>query len=362
MSVRRTISVAAFAAMTNAVFPASAAHAQWTLTILHPEGAQTSLAHGAGGGGQQVGSSVVDSVFRASSWTGTAVSRLDLHPAGSTQSEANAISGGQQVGYARFGGPRRAGLWIGRADTWVDLSPPDATDSIARAVHNGQQGGDVRLNGGPPRASLWTGAAASRVDLHPVGMDGLEMSTVRGISGGMQGGFAVRVSGGVRSWRAILWRGSGDQWSDLTPSIASDAVVLAMDGDQQAGYVSGAGFAQRASLWSGTAESWVDLQPPGVFGSSVVYAASGGLQVGQVFFNDQYRASLWSGTAASWVDLSPFLPANYNESRAAGISSDGINTYITGWGSIPTGNSEYRYEAWLLTRSDVSIFANGFED
>ena len=77
--------------------------------------------------------------------------------------------------------------------------------------------------------------------------------------------------------------------------------------------------------------------------------ASGGLQVGYVFVNDQYRASLWSGTAASWVDLSPFLPAEYTQSEAWGISSDGINRYITGWGVRPTGGGQI-VEAWLLTQ------------
>lgn len=358
MSGCRFISVAAFAAMTNAVFLTSDAHAQWTLTILHPQGAQESVGYGASGG-QQLGYVVLDGVSRASSWPGTAVSRLDLHPAGSTASQVFAASGGQQVGYARWGGARRAVLWSGSATAWVDLSPPGATDAVARAIHGGQQGGDVRLNEAPPRASLWTGTAASRVDLHPLGMEGLELSTVRAVSGGKQGGFAVKLSGGVRSWRAILWSGSADQWVDLTPSEASDAWVSAIDGDEQAGMA----WVQwpRAVVWNGSRDSWRDISPPGSVGTSEVIAASGGQQVGLAFMNDRYRASLWSGTSQSWVDLSAFLPAEYESSYAQGISTDGATTYITGYGRRPVDGGHI-VEAWLLTRSDVSIFGNGFED
>lgn len=357
MSVRRSISMAAFAAMTNAVLLTSAAHAQWTLTILHPEGAQESVGYGARGA-QQLGYVVEDGVSRASLWTGTAVSRLDLHPAGTTASQVFAASGGQQVGYAALGGVRRAVLWSGSATAWVDLSPPGALDAVARAIHGGQQGGDVRLNEAPPRASLWTGTAASRVDLHPLGMEGLELSTVRAVGEGQQGGFAVVLSGGVRSWRAILWSGSADQWVDLTPSTASDAWVSAIDGDEQAGMA----WVQwpRAVVWNGSRDSWRDISPPGSVGTSEVYDASGGQQVGIAWMNDRYRASLWSGTSQSWVDLSAFLPAEYTESRANGISTDGVNTYITGFGVRGVGPGRI-VEAWLLTRSE-SMFANGFEE
>jgi hypothetical protein len=167
------------------------------------------------------------------------------------------------------------------------------------------------------------------------------MSSAYGTNGSNQARFAV-VDG---SYRASLWSGTAASWVDLNPVGSTDSVVSAIVGDQQAGYAWIGG--QRASLWSGTADSWVDLQPPGVFGSSQVRGASGGLQVGTVFVNDQYRASLWSGTAASWVDLSAFLSAEYMQSEAFAISSDGINRYITGFGVRPTGSGRI-IEAWLL--------------
>ena len=177
-------------------------------------------------------------MLRASLWSGTADSWVDLNPAGSTQCEANAISGGQQVGYARVGGVFRASLWSGTAASWVDLNPAGATRSLAFAVSGGQQAGDAMV-GGVLRASLWSGSAASWVDLHPAG------------------------------------------------STQSQAL-----------------------------------------------AASGGQQVGYAIVGGVGRASLWSGTADSWVDLSAFLPAGFRQSgtSAYGISSDGVNTYITGSG------------------------------
>ena len=74
-----------------------------------------------------------------------------------------------------------------------------------------------------------------------------------------------------------------------------------------------------------------NLNPAGSLFSNA-YAASGGQQAGYADVGGVIRASLWSGTAASWVDLHAFLPAGFSESRAQGISSDGVNTYIAGSG------------------------------
>jgi len=328
-------------------FLAGQSSAQWTFSTLHPEGAQESVGYSADGR-QQVGYVFADGVSRASLWSpspsgGGGSSWLDLNPTGSTESQAFAISGGQQVGYARVSGVERASLWSGTAASWVDLSPEGAAQSRAHGIGGGQQVGHVRPSGQAPRASLWSGTAASRVDLHPAAST---MSIAYATNGSHQVGFAV-VNG---SYRASLWSGTAASWVDLNPAGSEDSVVSAIDGDQQAGYVwSSALGGKRAALWSGTAESWVDLQPPGVFGSSEVRGASGGLQVGTVFVNDQYRASLWSGTAASWVDLSAFLPAEYTQTEAFAISSDGLNRYITGFGVRPTGNGRI-VEAWLLTQ------------
>jgi MYXO-CTERM domain-containing protein len=185
-------------------------------------------------------------------------------------------------------GSTRASLWSGTAASWVDLGPAGSWDSYASAISGGQQVGYADM-GGVLRASLWSGTAASWVDLHPVGAEGSHAGAIRG--------------------------------------------------GQQAGSVQFDGM-DHASLWTGTAASWVDLHPAGATYSGVS-AISGGQQVGTAYVGGVRRASLWNGTAASWVDLSAFLPAEFTRSSATDISSDGVNTYIAGWGiNSLTGREE----------------------
>jgi hypothetical protein len=73
--------VAAFAAVTSTMALTTAAQGQWTVTNLNPAGATVSYAYAAGGG-QQVGETLVGGVTRASLWSGTAASWVDLNPAG----------------------------------------------------------------------------------------------------------------------------------------------------------------------------------------------------------------------------------------------------------------------------------------
>ena len=149
--------------------------------------------------------------------------------------------------------------------------------------------------------------------------------------GGQQAGYAS--VGGLA--RASLWNGTAASWVNLNPVGWSSSAVYAVGGGQQAGHASVGGF-NRASLWSGTAASWVDLAPVGA-SSSAVNAVGGGQQVGVAFFGGQARASLWSGAAGSWVDLAAFLPAGFTDTYATGISSDGANIFISGYGTNATG-------------------------
>jgi len=55
-------------------------------------------------------------------WTGSAASWVDLHPAGSTGSEALGTCGTYQVGWAQFNNQLHAGVWNGSSDSWDDLS------------------------------------------------------------------------------------------------------------------------------------------------------------------------------------------------------------------------------------------------
>lgn len=73
------------------------------------------------------------------------------------------------------------------------------------------------------------------------------------------------------------------------------------------------------------------LHPTGA-SESVAQGANGTQQVGSAIVGGVAHASLWNGTAASWVDLSAFLPPGFGDNVALGISSDGANIYITGYG------------------------------
>ncbi len=315
---------------------AATAHAQWTVTNLRPAGATYSEARAANGR-QQVGYAEVGGVYRASLWSGTAASWVDLNPAGSDFSAAWAVSGGQQAGSAVIDGLTHASLWSGTAASWVSLHPAGSTWSDVTAASGGQQVGSVKFGGLFDNASLWSGTAASWINLNPAGSI---WSYATAVSGGQQVGFVMLATD-----HACLWSGTAASWIDLNPAGASGSRAQAVSGGQQAGYATMSGV-QRASLWRGTAASWVDLNPA-LSTSSQVWAASGGQQVGGAVVGGRNRASLWSGTAASWVDLSAFLPAGFTHSTALGISSDGVHTYVCGYGYNSVAG---RNEALLWTR------------
>jgi hypothetical protein len=105
---------------------------------------------------------------------------------------------------------------------------------------------------------------------------------------------------------------------------------MGMSAAQQVGFatIGGRNF---AGLWSGKASSWVNLDPAGSTASEA-YATNGQLQVGVATIGGISRAGFWSGTASSWSDLHSYLPAQFSESHARGISTDGVNLYISGFG------------------------------
>ena len=119
------------------------AAAQWTVTNLHPDGATSSGASGVHNGQQTGTVYFFGTGYRASLWSGTAASWVDLHP-GSGDSSAFAIGAGQQVGQADVAGLTHASLWTGTAASWVDLHPPGVSGrSFAVDVSEGVQVGTV---------------------------------------------------------------------------------------------------------------------------------------------------------------------------------------------------------------------------
>ena len=320
----------------------AAASGQWTVTNLHVPGASNSRADSVSGNQQSgyVWNSGNDE--RASLWTGSAGSWVNLNPLGSTRSRAFSANDGRQYGVAVIDGITRAGLWSGSAASWVDLSPADAIDSAIYAAEGGQQVGAATI-GGLTRAGMWSGTSESWVDLSLPG--GPSYSFAYGVDDGQQVGFGY-VPGGQK--HAILWSGSAASWVDLNPAGSNGSEANGVDGGRQVGFVT-MGGKSLASLWSGTASSWVNLNPIGST-ASIAYGISANEQVGYVDVpgGGVSRASLWSGSAASWVDLSAFLPIGYSSSVAKSIWTHGGVTYVAGYAE---NRATLRDEAFLWTRA-----------
>jgi hypothetical protein len=288
---------------------------------------------------------ILADVHRASLWSSSASSWVDLNPTGASFSGTLGVSsgpnGGQQVGYAFVGGANHASLWSGNAASWVDLNPANATHSQAYAVGDGQQVGMVILAGtGCTQASLWSGSAASWVSLSPP--FGTCYSIALGVADGQQVGW---VNHGGSEF-ASLWSGSAASWVSLHPAGAIYVShALGVSGGQQVGRAfmgNPVGF--HAGLWTGSAESWVDLHPAGATWSEAigVWCVGGvGHQVGRAIVAGKDHASLWSDTAASWVDLHAFVPAEFDSSVASSIWSDENFIYVAGYGhNTQTGFNE----------------------
>lgn len=328
-----------------AIGASAIASAQWTVTNLHPAGQAASFSYAAFGT-QQGGQISLDGFFpRASIWSGSGATQVDLNPEGARDSLVVGTSGTNQVGFAFFEGDMitRASLWSGTAASWVSLHPAGAEESYARGIAGAQQVGYADF-GTIRNAGLWSGTAGSWVSLHPAGAGSSEANAT---SGTQQVGFA-NIDGVSR---ASLWSGTAASRVDLHPAGADGSSALAISGSTQAGWALISGVS-RAGTWSGTAASWNDLHPaPSTW--SLISGAFGNQQVGQAMINGNFHASWWNGTTQSWVDLSTFLPGSWRDSYAQGIWSDGTITRIAGYGfNLDTG----RYEALLWTRSDPNAF------
>jgi|GEM_PF-760818 len=301
---------------------ASTAQAQWTVTNLTPPGSRPPDSQVLGGGdGQQVGLAVVAGRIRASLWTGTATSWVDLHPATASSSRANDASEGHQVGFANFGLFPRASLWNGTAASWIDLSPAGSSSSSASGVGGGQQVGSARV-GGIFHASLWSGSSESWLSLNPAGVTS---AFANDVSNGRQVG-SVSLSG---ISRASLWSGSASSWVDLHPSGSASSVANAISGETQVGQFTANGLSY-ACLWTGRAASMINLHPAAALRSTSV-AVFNDFQVGNITGEDGVlRASLWNGTAASWEDLSSSLDEFWNQSSAESVWSDSSTLYVAG--------------------------------
>jgi hypothetical protein len=203
------------------------------------------------------------------------------------------MSAHEQVGAATFGGVTHAGRWAGTAESWVDLHPAAAALSFATCT-----------------------------------------------TGTVQGGWVTLEQGSGVSTHASLWNGTAESWVDLNPHGSIESAVRGVFGDQQVGSVN-FGSGVHASLWTGAPETWRDLTPPGARAAEL-NAVFAGQQVGWASFADGHaRAGLRRDTATSWIDLSAVLPAEFEDSCAYGVWSDGVTTRVVGSGyNSLTGSEE----------------------
>lgn len=347
------------AAALAVLMTAAPAPAQWTVSNLHPGGGVLQSTATGTSGVQQVGWTGFDQFPRASLWSGSAGSWIDLHPNGAVRSIAYGTSGSQQAGRVSFNAfTYRAALWNGTAESWTDLTPLGAVSAGAYAIAGSQQAGYSTFPLGT-FAGIWNGSAESWINLNPAGA---LSSVATGTSGSQQVGWSVLDVGGRR---AALWNGTAQSWVDLHPSSApgitdqTTTMAFATSGLMQAGIVENydlktTRYVRRPCAWSGSVESFVDLTPLGSTEGEAL-AAWGLLQGGYAIIDGYSHAGLWSGTAESWEDLHAVLPPEFIASRASSLWSDGATLFVGGSGYNTTTG---RQEALLWSRP-VPSPANG---
>ncbi len=207
-------------------------------------------------------------------------------------------------------------------------------------------------------AALWSGSAQSWIDLNPA--DATE-SMALGAFGTQQVGFTLYDG----EYRASLWSGTAESWVDLSPEGAVYSVAQSVFDHQQAGHVVFQSDS-RACIWSGTAASWTELHPADALRSRAL-GTCGTRQVGFVQFRNGRNegpqiACVWRGTPESRVDLAALMTGNWGNTQATGIWSDGIKTYISGYG-LNLDAMRYEAVAWYQCLADFNgDGANDFFD
>ena len=285
----------------------------WSFVNLHPSGTTRSQALSVRDG-RQGGFAEVSGDDHAYLWTGTPVSGIDLNPSGAGRSRIYAVSGSQQIGESRFEpDPTCAGVWTsGTPGSWQRLTSP-GIQSTARGGRGNIQVGYATI-GGQVQASVWNGTIASRVNLHL----GSSSSHIYASDGNQHVG-----DEGLSEAR--MWTGTSGSWVNMDPPFPIViSRLFGVDGGEQAGYIylltgSPPSQIQHAGLWRGNSGSFVDLHPGGAQ-ESAVWAVDGGQQVGYAVIDGGHHAGLWGGTASSWTDLHSLLPPVFLYSQAKGVT------------------------------------------
>jgi hypothetical protein len=287
------------------VIPASAALCcgqQWSAVVLHPPGGWLSEAYAVTAtrqGGVFVPPEPGEA--QAGMWQGSPASWVPLSPP-QWSAEVRGMDEWSQVGNL-FG----AVLWRGTPESRVDLQPAGATNSGAGAVRGNMQVGAVRVQPDIWHAALWHGSPESFVDLHP---PGARSSTAGATDGVLQGGSSHWQVGSLNWARATIWNGTAESFVVLGPADFA-SVVNGMAPGVQVGHVLFPGQGYRAFVWHGTAESAMNMHPPGQGGGTRFFATSGRVHVGTMTQGGASRAAVNFGAPDAWLGLHQFLPASF---------------------------------------------------
>ena len=273
----------------------------------------------------------------AAVWNGPLHTLVTLNPAGFDSAEVLSVAGGQQAGYvySSFLWASHAAIWSDSSSSFRDLNPSWSSASMAFSTSGTQQAGYATGPGYAVHAGIWSGTASSFVDLHPGG--NAVSSEAYAIAGNQQAGM-VNFNGYAH---AAIWAGTAASFRDLNPPGALSSEIWATTGTQQAGDAD-----NHAGIWFGTAQSFVDLHPAGASFSEAL-ATSGTAQAGYANIASYRHAILWFGAADNFIDLQPTLGANYRESEARSIWTDGT-TYLVG-GDATDWSGYMHPMLWQLT-------------
>jgi hypothetical protein len=345
--------IRAFAAAGFLLLCAGAASAGWTVTYLNPPGAPYSSATVAVGL-QQGGGAMIGGLLHASLWSGSAGSRIDLHPVGPDESIVTAFGPSVfnfQAGFTIVGGLTRAAVWRGSAATWVDLHPSWATRSeIKGAGTDGYYLAGIVVTAGQTHACCWSAPYPGfGADINP---SGAVQSVANATSGRDWCVGSATFSGNPR---AVVWYmrdaidHPGGSWIDMNPAGAITSVANGIDSIsprfQTVGSATFSG-SPRAGFWTAlSAASWTDLHPSAAT-TSVALGTWKGEQVGSATFSGTSRACMWRGSAETWEDLSLLLTGSWSSTVASNIWGDATTTYISGYG---VNNATGLVEALLWT-------------
>jgi hypothetical protein len=270
---------------------------------------------------------------------------IDLNPAGSARSQANAIAVNSVHG-VRLGGWREIGsygdpvLWSGSTLGMSSLMPVGFESSQVLGMSIESQVGVIFANHSA-YAALWHGSSSSFVSLHPGGWHASQAMAVRE---GQQVGFIEQVVWG--NSRAVLWHGSAESMVNLHPPQFERSQAFATDGVHQGGVFHPFGAGIYAAMWSGTAESFVNMSPPNS-GGSEIHGMVPGVQVGFAYYHGMLnrRATVWYGTPESAVNINPVGTAGSALSATTGT----VHVGGAWWGAGPSA------ALWLDTSPDNVI-------